>query len=495
MKKIIYTLLASMLFIGASNTVANANSNFNMGAAIFISAQKSDHIANLNTYAYNKGAQGDEVDARTLAFYQRLQFFWNWKSNEDKIGALFVVRVPGEMVWGNQRVQELSRSFDEDGFLGIKVANFHWKPTDDLQLLIGRSFYRLPSYLGTSGSPIFGEYADGARAIYKVNNNLTIDAWWVRPHTYSVAEEYRDGKYAMYMGYDYNNQPSGTYEPMIFNPLAETHDLLTIAFITKTDLVEVTPYAAFSIVDGYAALRNSLPHNANFYNVEADTAYLYWAGLTSKVKLGKFEFGVEGAWGDTSVDFRDGGFLVDAYARNNFPDFTLGLMGWYASGNSKDRVGGMISAGDDGSYGVTGSSYFTQGLQAAIVGAMSNPTGTAGVSLEFKNYKPITRPLTLAANLTYTIGTNHPEYSDWYYNEIQSGVTGYNKPYNINSVFNNYLTTKDSILDFGVQATYMASQKLYIGAEIGYMIPTMGREGAWEVSNGYKVGLTTFLNL
>ncbi len=500
MKKIIYALLAFTLVFGASNKTAQANSQLVTFGQFVLGTQIGENYSN-----YGKDAVQSLDPSLVL---QRMQFGFRWIADE-KISAMVIVRAPGEMAWGNQ--QDLfsittggsSKSFDEGTYFAVKVANILWTPSDQFKAMIGRQFYRTPNYLGLAGSPVFGEYTDGIRLFGNITSELSYDFYWGRNHLATIASSvlenysYEELYKSVFISQDWN---TGYFwdenQSEMFSSSPLSHDYFFTSLAYKTPLVELCPWGGLAVVGKDVALRGSQPYNADFYNLTGETAYIVWAGLTTKMKLDTLTFGLDGGYSKPFVDYRGIGYVVDAYARNQFSNFSLGVVAWYANGNKEDEIAGLISNAFDGFWPVMHSGYFGAGLQPSIVGSgPATPIGTTGASLEFMNYKPIKYPLTIGANATFIKGTNHENFTEDSGYEYTSGN---GLPYYLSgnlAGFGNYLTTKDHVIDLGVNAKYMASEKLFLGVEYNYLMPHLGREGAVETTNGFRLGLVAMFNI
>ncbi len=496
MKKIIYVLLATTLMLGASDKQANASA-FNMGITYTIASQISSAVNNFR-------ADEELNPAKESTVQQRIQFFWNWKAS-DKLETVIIARTPGEMVWGNQSDSITTKGFDGGTYLALKVASIDWVFAENLRFRFGRQFYRTPGYLGLggAGSPMHGEYFDGARMFGSLADNLGIDFVWLRPHSYRIATAHLGTTNAIpdnlvYMAQAKNStQVFDSYQATTFTELTHMNDTFVLALPVSSSLVDVTPWGGFSFVGKDVAMANSQPYNANFINYTGDMTYLYWAGFISKVKMDNLTFGVDGLYSGTMVDYHKGGFLVDGYARYIFSHFSLGVVGWYANGNSEDAMGGIISARDDGGWPVENTAYFSRGLAPSVVACgPATPIGTTGAGLELRNFKPIASlPMTIGANVTYIHGTNHENYKDSHVIDENNAWVENTKLYNIDGNFANYLTTKDHVIDLGATIRYIASGKLSLGLEYNYLMPHFGREGAAETRNGQRLGFVAILGL
>ncbi len=485
MKKIIYTLLVAALIFATGNNTAQAaqKSDFKLYGHVLVGAQFGE--------SYSVYTEEFDQSLYPGVLAQRVQFGMVWNANPNTSFNMFI-RVPGEMTWGNNT---RSKAFEADEYVATKVANVMWKPTDNFTIIMGRFFHRGPDHVGFVGSPIQSDFADGIRLLGNIGDSWAYDVTWGRGCTYGLNTSGDDFSYEKYYGAmvapstgaDYNGDTgtaSITYSDRPYN-----FDWFVYSATYKSDLFQIQPYGALTILGKDSIIAVNQPYNTNMANLTGDTTYIYWGGFTSKVKLDTLNFGIDAVWNGNQVDYHDGGYLVDAYIRKTMKNFNLGLFGWYANGNKEDQIAGLQTVCWDGILGHVNSKYLGWGLQPFSVGSgVGCPTGTTGVGFEFSSFKPIDGvPLTMNVNLSYINGTNHTDFVD--------ALSDDGLPYNLTNGYASYLTTKDHVIDVGTSMLYQPSRNITLGFEVNYLMPHLGRDGAPDTKNGYHMGLVTYFNM
>ncbi len=166
------------------------------------------------------------------------------------------------------------------------------------------------------------------------------------------------------------------------------------------------------------------------------------------------------------------GYLADAYVSYDLPFMTIGLNGWYASGdkidlsNNKVEYNAILSL--NGSWGNEKSAYFANNGLLHNSG-VSTPTGTLGAGLTLTS-NPIQK-LNVGFNAMYLMGTN--EYINTSGEKVSQGSV-------------NFLTAKDSILNLGAAISFDIYDNFQVNAAGNYVIPTY--DGI-DTDNGFVLGL------
>lgn len=168
------------------------------------------------------------------------------------------------------------------------------------------------------------------------------------------------------------------------------------------------------------------------------------------------------------------GYLADAYISYDLPFMTIGLNGWYASGdkinlttdNESLEYGALMSL--NGSWGNGTSAYFEHGGLLNNSG-VSTPAGTLGGGLTLKS--AVIPKVFITGSAMYLMGTN--EYINTSGEKESLGAI-------------NFLTTNDSLLDLGASASYNVYDNFKIILAGNYLIPNYD---GLETDNAFVLGL------
>ncbi len=480
MKSILKLLFITCLILGINSPKVNA-AEFKIGAEITITAGYSEHVYPNSNNIWS----GDEYVHR--GWQERIQTSFTWLAS-DYAFATFMTRTPAEMAWGNDSNNDNGSLLNKNAKTGVpftlKLAFLDFKvPETEARVRLGLQYYRLPGYLGFITSPVQAEYIFGARVTSPVAEKHTFEFMWLRPSIQKKTEYiYDDYTMAPYPGFGAGQ--SFTYIDD-FQQTWTGFDGFAASFTYRSDLVNATPWAMIAHLDGDTILSWSGFYNAYYYTLGRSSATIYWLGLTNQFKFDKLSFGLEGAYSGHDGNQRNDGWFIDAYARYQLESFKPGIVVWYANGNTKNRVAGLICVAD-GNWTAGYTNFFNFHFANNQPGSGGNqPAGTTGFTLESGDYKPFEK---WTFNLTFlgVMGTNHPDYSE----AVDS--SGNPIPYALTDMNTEYLTTKDYALNAMLMTRYNISQKLYFWWQAGVLHTHFGRDGAENRKNlGYALQFTT----
>ncbi len=365
---------------------------------------------------------------------------------------------PGYGSAGYQAMSDLNGGAGSD--LMLLFANLNYTTLEDkLNIVIG-------TQSGANNSYTFGlEQAGhiplaGVRARYKATDTITIDAGWYRPY----ADQAIGGVYNLE---DTAVDAFQIRVPMAFGninvtPLAHVVILGKNAGEMKGNPLALTP-KHFSM-DNFGA-RGAL----NIIGASAhDGALGVWAGFTGKMNINEqLAVSADVLYGSTdfekSTSSDRAGFLAGVHAAYTMDFGTINALAWYSSGEDDDNNNGSEAL-----------------PQYYAVSTSFNPVAKLGGvfahDIHFDGDASMTLPGFAAGNPEGTMaigaGISNMSFMDKLYHSFWGlyAMGTHDKASLIASSGHNYLTTEDSVLQFGATNWYALERNLIWRAEAVYAL-------------------------
>ncbi len=356
-------------------------------------------VSKANTYGFGwDGQSEDEFYAR-----QRTRIQVDFVVSEVLRGVYYAEI--GELQWGRA-----GASLSADGVnVETKRAYIDFNiPNTELMFRVGIQGLALPSYI--AASPIFDDDVAGVTAIWPINDMFGVVAFWARL-------------------YDLDSNSGNNSSPDF-----DEWDMWGLILPIQGDGWEIQPWAALTSVGNdvierlntgaetngllspahAAVFSYGLQNSALYQNIINDQSYYiaWWLGAGLEVDMfDPFVFMLEGAYGsleaDNDIARRRGGYVA-AEIDYKLDFATLGLMGWWASGedgswsNGSEQMPFVSSIWGPTSFGFDGSSLLSTGAFVS-----NSVTGKWGLGFLVKDLTFI-EDLTHQFRVFYVAGTNDP---------------------------------------------------------------------------------------
>lgn len=440
----------------------------------------------------NNNGGKDVFDAR-----QRLRLQLEAIVSESLSGTLRIQ--VGDIAWGKA---EDGGALGTDGtIVRVRDAYIDWQvPNTELRLRMGLQGVALPNAAG--GSSILDEQTAAIVANYKINENVGVTAYWLRPFNdnytgYSGFTRAGSDRTNLFDNVDY----FGLSVPLTFEGV-EIMPWAMLGFMGRNalDAYDNDPANGGESVDGpipYYTMPLSFSsgavHEASFRSGHRPYATQFYAGLP--VVISAFDpfniefdlnYGYSQGFGKYTTTDRLGrerradsqrqGWLAKALVEYKLDWGTPGLLGWYASGDD-----GNVKNGSERLPAIAPSANFTSFLQDGELGwsvdggydRMMTYAGTWGMGAQLKD-------LSFMENLKHTLrvvywgGTNSP-----------AMIKHTSSPQAWGNDVGLYLTTLDHLVEINADSTWQIYENLQATLELGYVINGMDRD-AWRKHSAEK---------
>ncbi|QCC85811.1 hypothetical protein DDIC_07975 [Desulfovibrio desulfuricans] len=378
----------------------------------------------------------------------------------------------GKFRWGQT---SSGAALGADGTNSVKVKHSYldWTmPKTDLKIRMGIQTLNLPSF--TTDSNILGADVAGIVTGYKINQNISASAFWIRPYN----DNYVGG------GIKDNHQN-----------FLDNMDLFGATLPMTVTGLNVTPWVMVGMIgpntirvgDNYFCGSAPIYYTRNLTALsmgmkkEALTSYgtAFWTGLTGEVTaLDPFHIAWDFNYGSTQYDDASAsrrGWLASLVLEYKMNWGIPGLVAWYTSGDDDDTSNGSermpYTNVDEIGYGSFGSYAFFGGRPSTDRNSMigHSMAGTWGVGAR-------TTKISLLENLDSSIrinligGTNDPNLIKKLHGKTNIWMSPNNySNENSTGMENLYMTTKDTALECGITNTYMIYENLKLGIDASYM--------------------------
>ncbi|GAB7079232.1 outer membrane homotrimeric porin [Megalodesulfovibrio paquesii] len=356
------------------------------------------------------GSMGaDWSDTDHFGARQRIRLQMDFVASEALKGILMVEI--GDILWGTAT----SSGRGSGGALGADGVNVETKraflqcviPDTDLLFSVGIQGLAAPAVI--AGSPFFDDDVAGVLAQYPVTGMVTVGAFWARP---------------------YNLATSGNPNPW------DELDIFGLLVPVKGDGWKVHPYAILALAGRDVLLSSTLGSSSGAPELLAPALYSgrtglsagnlnqrtlgWWAGSTFLLDMfAPVTFKAEGVYGaveakEDAADRR--GFYLAAELDYALECMTVGVMGWYASGedaswrNGSEQMPSVSADWNPTTFAWDSGKLLSSDDILAGTAALNhnNPAGKWGVALLFKDIS-LVEDLTHQVRFLYASGTNDPK--------------------------------------------------------------------------------------
>jgi hypothetical protein len=493
MKRIslILTLAASLVLVAAMAAHAveitvNGTFDFNFGWSVNPDGFSSKQDMNTRTARYaqptwNKGGSARGTEEHFIA-NQRVRTQINFIASENVQGVLFFEI--GELQWGNGNGSFATAAggtrvaTNGGGAIGTDGVNIKTRrayidfniPNTELLFRVGLQGLAGPA--AVAGSPIIGTSGTDVAAIlgiYKINDMVSVAAFWARPWNTNVGTE------AVH-AYDEIDM-FGLLVPVTMKGIGSFTPYFMFANM-GTNAVATTSTSGFPGLYTNALGTNLYTAQNGLLRSKYMTAW-WLGGAIEFTMLDPLTFGLDvvyGAVDHPSSQFMDrSGWYVAGKVAYKTPWVTPTLIGWWSTGddsniyNGSERLPsvdadfnattfGFAGSGVGGSNTMTGFNY---GMASRSDRFDSSAAGTWGLALQFNNISFI-EDLTHQIIVAYIGGTNSTRsMQDRRAIAGNPGTPYYNNPSSI------YLTTADSMWEVDFNTKYQMYENLAVYCEMG----------------------------
>ena len=454
MKRLLALVLAATFAFGS---VANAQSGVDIkakGIWDFTFGWVESSFVN-NRRAGERGFRNDD----NFVARQRVRTQINFIASENLQGVLYFEI--GNIDWGNNNGngsvgQGSGGSLGADGVnIETRRAYIDWMvPDTGISLRMGIQGLALPSATGFA-NPIFDDDVAAITVSYTFNETFALSAVWARPFN----QEIRD---------------SGNRH------LNDEMDIFVLILPISLEGVWITPWFAYAEVGSASGFYQFMFADGASTPVQNERASTWWAGISTNVGLydpltlafdvmyGVMHKMTLDGYGDNfgltgSDEWGTRGWFIDARIDYAFDFATLGVFGWWSTGDSAaginaGRFGRMSAGASDTGFGPTSFGWdggFGMGQDAAVVGY--GASGTWGVGIQLADFSFIEN-LSHTLRFTYYAGTNDKDVIRKY--GAVAPAFGYS---------NLYLTDGDGAFEINFDHTYQIYENLTAALELGYI--------------------------
>lgn len=381
MKRILMLALVALMVFGAT---ANA-AEFKAKGSFAFDFQFTD---NLNWMPSDTDGQNEDDFTPEQRFRMEISII----ASENLKGVFYI---ESNCVWGNNNAATAGGDgqLDTDGVnIEVKRSYIEWNvPQTDLMVKVGLAGLGLP---GIYGHPVLKDIDVAlVQLTYPINDMFAVSLLWARPF----------------------DTVGGVN---VDSALSDEMDVFALVVPITGDGFTIVPYGIVAFIgetlypagNPWGLANGAL---AGAYAASADTNNNYtawWLGLHAAVDMfDPLYFALDFAWGTANTGdeaFDLSGWIIVGTVEYALDFMTIGLVGWYASGEDDDATNGFetmpqIDSGFEVNYEIFEGSGFlgTGGNYSA------NALGTWGLALVLKDITFI-EDLTHELILSYVHGTN-----------------------------------------------------------------------------------------
>lgn len=392
----------------------------------------------------------------------------------------------GKSIWGKAgtSAQGGAALGADETIVKVKRAFIDWKvPHTDLKVRMGIQGLGLP-HMALDGPTVFQSDVAAVTASCTFTPNVSVTAFWARPYNDNYTGETGTSRHANFMD---NMDMGGLMIPLRFDGLRLTPWGM-FAAIGPNVYKNGDDYFGRTIngVNGHYTRAGLLPLAANRLSAgmkasDFDSyATAWWAGLSGDITMwDPFRIAWDFMYG--AVNYEDSsltrsGWLAALLLEYKLDWVTLGLYGWYASGDDSNLGNGserLPYVSND--YGVCSfSGTFIgpdiNGLERdRVIG--NNLNGTWGAGFRLKNMSFLD-DLKHTFHISLMGGTNDPGVLKEYHKRFGTWMLPNKTGGQTTDVWgreNMYLTTRDYALEVGLLNQYQIYENFSVNVELGYV--------------------------
>lgn len=421
----------------------------------------------------------DEFEARS-----RVRIILDAVASENLSGQVYFEI--GKAIWGKATNGQNGMALGGDqNIVKVKRAYIDWMvPNTALKLRMGLQGIGLP-YMAMDGPTVFQSDVAAITASYTFNPNVSVTAFWARPYNDNYTGNSASSPYANYMD---NMDMAGLVIPLRFDGFRLTPWGM-FAAIGPNVYRNGDNYFGQTIngVNGHytrsgllSLAANSAANGGRVIRGLDQYATAWWGGLSGEITYwDPFRVAWDFMYGSVSYDdsaLDRQGWLAALLLEYKLDWVTLGLYGWYASGDDANMGNGserLPTVSND--YGVASfSGTFIgpdiNGLERdRIIG--NNLNGTWGVGFRLKNMSFL-EDLKHTFHISLMGGTNDPGILKEYYRETNDWMLPNKMGGQTTDTVgreNMYLTTRDYAMEVGLLNQYQIYENLAVNVEASYV--------------------------
>ena len=419
--------------------------------------------------------RGLDRNADNFVARHRIRTQINFIASENLQGVLMFEI--GNLEWGRDAGNGTKTGKGAGGDLAADGVNIETKrayldwmvPDTGVSVRMGIQGLGLPSATNFV-NPIFEDDVAAITVSYKIDDTFALTAFWARPFNRFL-----------------NDSGAGNRH------LDDEMDMVGLILPVTLDGVEITPWFVYANVGSYSGFPQALYHTvAEPPMVQNERASAWWAGIAASVDVfDPLTFAFDVMYGDMhKMDMGAGfeptghyprlsgtdewgarGWFVDARIDYAFDFGTLGLFGWWSTGDSTEGINagrfGRMAAGYN-SAGFAPTTYgwdrgFGMGEDAFAVGYSG--TGTWGVGIELADVSFI-EDLSHTLRFAYYSGTSEKDVVRKFGNVPAFGFTPL------------YLVDDDNVYEINFDHTYKIYENLTACLELAYI--HLDRSNVWK---------------
>ncbi|WP_300708426.1 outer membrane homotrimeric porin [uncultured Desulfovibrio sp.] len=421
----------------------------------------------------------DEFEARS-----RVRLLIDAVADENLSGQVYFEI--GKSIWGKDNNPQGGMALGADAsIIKLKRAYIDWRiPDTDMKLRMGIQGIGLP-YMAMDGPTVFQSDVAAITVSHAFNDNVSLSAFWARPYN----DNYAGGANGSQANFMDNMDMAGLVLPLRFDGLKLTPWGM-FAAIGPNTFRNNNGYINQQIngVNGNYIRSGMLPLRADLLSHgEKLNAYgtAWWGGISGEIAAWEEPFRI--AWdamygsvtyGDSSLN--RAGWMAALLLEYKLDWTTLGLYGWYSSGDDDDTGNGserLPTISND--YGVASFSGTFIGPDIngverdRVIG--NNLVGTWGVGFRLKDMS-FWDDLKHTFHISLLGGTNAPGILKKFHEKTGYWMTPNNpEAQGVNAIGREsmYLTTRDYAVEFGLLNEYKIYDNLQLNVEASYVAPCL----------------------
>jgi hypothetical protein len=397
----------------------------------------------------------------------------------ERLKGVLMMEIGDSINWGRDEDGKIGNNsgggLDTDGVnVATKLAYVDWAlPSTEVSVRMGLQYIVLPDAVGR-GNPILNSDVAALAVNVPFSEQVSLTAIWARP----------------FDAFDRDDAGGRS--------LADEMDIFALILPVSGEGWSVTPWGAYSRAGASSGLLEyaaggsgandafALPYDLEEVSFSGDdSADIWWGGLALEVSafdpltfglnamyghMGRLEYDFDDGTNTGKGDFRTAGWLFAATVDYKLDWGSIGLFGWYSSGDDEDdakdgEYGRLPAIGFDNGFAPTGFGGPGSAGNGSDTALSATFLGTWGIGIQLADWSFV-EDLSHTLRFAYYRGTNDHEVVERGYGLAFSGE-------------NVYLTDKDSAFEINFDHTYNIYENLSMVVELGYIYLDLD-EGVWD---------------
>ena len=471
--KRIMTLVLAAAFVFGSLGIANAQSGVDVKVKGWFDFAFG--YGDINFQDSRLAGERGERNRDNFIARQRARAQINFIASENLQAVLFFEI--GDIDWGtnpggNTYGRGAGGALAADGVnIETRRAYIDWMvPNTGVSVRMGIQGLALPLATKMGANPVFDDDVAALTVSYKINSTFALTAFWARPFNVNITD------------------PAN-------RSLDDEMDMFGVILPVSLDGIEITPWFVWANVGSATGLHsymigNGLTQSNPMTYEGSDSASAWWAGIGTTVNMfDPLTFAFDVMYGDLGqVDLKgmpanrrfrnideerwgSRGWFVDAKIDYAFDFGTLGIFGWWSTGDTTSGLNagrsGRMAAGFSSSgfgpttFGWDGHYGIGDGSIAGYAGS-----GTWGVGIQLADFSFIDK-LSHTLRFTYYTGTNDKDVISKHATDRQ--FMTFKAPAVHAGQGGLYLTDGDNAFEINFDHKYKIYENLTAVLELGYI--------------------------